>query len=105
VKELNMTLNEEYQELKTKYRNINKKNINNYIIENIFTVFFENEKNKEKEKFEDKKLKEEKMEINYITKNSTSLNNVSIGNNETKKKSRLNRLSRKDNKKDSNEDK
>ena len=45
------------------------------------------------------------MEINYITKNSTSLNNVSIGNNETKKKSRLNRLSRKDNKKDSNEDK
>ena len=105
VKELNMTLNEEYQELKTKYRNFNKKNINNYIIENIFTVFFENEKNKEKEKFEDKKLKEEKMEINYITKNSTSLNNVSIGNNETKKKSRLNRLSRKDNKKDSNEDK
>ena len=107
VKELNMTLNEENQELKAKYRNFNKKNINNYIIENIFTVFFENEKNKEK--FEDKKLKEEKMEINYITNNSTSLTNVSFCNNESKRKSRLNRLSRKieikDTKKDINEDK
>ena len=79
VKELNITLNEEYQQLKVKYKNhLNKIDIKNYEIDNILSLLCENEKIRE---FKDNKLKEEKVEIFYIIKNNDNSNILSINNN------------------------
>ena len=79
VKELNITLNEEYQQLKVKYKkHLNKIDIKNYVIDNILSFLCENEKIRE---FKDNKLKEEKVEIFYIIKNNDNSNILSINNN------------------------
>ena len=79
VKELNITLNEEYEQLKVKYKNhLNKIDIKNYEIDNILSFLCENEKIRE---FKDNKLKEEKVEIFYIMKNNDNSNILSINNN------------------------
>ena len=68
------TLNSKYQQLKP--RNIElKKNE----IENILSILIEN---KDKKRiFDNKKLNEEKIEINYINKNSDNSNRISLNNN------------------------
>ena len=68
------TLNSKYQQLKA--RNIELKK---YEIENILSILIEN---KDKKRiFDNKKFIEEKIEINYINKNSDNSNRISLNNN------------------------
>ena len=108
MKLLNSNINEQYQKLKA-----NNIKLKNNEIESNISITIKNNSDKIKEIFDNKKLKEEKIELNYISKNSDSSNILSYGDGNKSKKNNINifRVSKiskiseiKENKKDNDND-
>ena len=85
MKLLNSNINEQYQKLK-----VNNIKLKNNEIESNISITIRNNNEKIKEIFDNKKLKEEKIEINYISKNSDNSNILSYGDGNESKKNNIN---------------